>query len=150
MEELDENLRMQWPRKGRLEVEVFQERKSQITTHNKKYERQVRTCLEKYNLLEEQWNLLMDNIAIEFTAFRDKHLAIKEKLPSCKNLAELQGVSRREKDANQIFEQKCRDFRQQMEELSELQPDALIKANADMLASCQLIENGGKYAKAEV
>lgn len=55
VEELDENLRKQWPRKGRLEVEVFQERKGQITTHNKKYERHVRTCLEKYNMLEEQW-----------------------------------------------------------------------------------------------
>ena len=28
VEELDENLRKQWPRKGRLEVEVYQERKS--------------------------------------------------------------------------------------------------------------------------
>ena len=28
VEELDENLRRQWPRKGRLEVEVFQERKA--------------------------------------------------------------------------------------------------------------------------
>ena len=33
--ELDENLRAQWPRKGKLEVEVYQERKSQITAHNK-------------------------------------------------------------------------------------------------------------------
>lgn len=51
VEELDQNLRKQWPRKGRLEVEIFQERKSQITKHNKQYERHVRTCLEKYNLL---------------------------------------------------------------------------------------------------
>lgn len=55
VDELDENLRKQWPRKGRLEVEIYQERKSQITAHNKKYERQVRTCLEKCNMLEEQW-----------------------------------------------------------------------------------------------
>lgn len=39
VDELDENLRKQWPRKGRLEVEVYQERKSQISAHNKKYER---------------------------------------------------------------------------------------------------------------
>ena len=39
VDELDENLRKQWPRKGKLEVEVYQERKSQITAHNKKYER---------------------------------------------------------------------------------------------------------------
>ena len=28
VDELEENLRKQWPRKGRLEVEVYQERKS--------------------------------------------------------------------------------------------------------------------------
>ena len=39
VDELDENLRYQWPRKGRLEVEIYQERKGQITAHNKKYER---------------------------------------------------------------------------------------------------------------
>jgi len=31
-------------------------------------------------------------------------------LPDGKNLAELQGMSRREKDANQMFEDKSRDF----------------------------------------
>ena len=55
VEELDENLRKQWPRKGRLEVEVYQERKSQVTNHNRKYERQVRSCLDKYQALEEEW-----------------------------------------------------------------------------------------------
>ena len=45
---LDDNLRRQWPRKGKLEVEVYQERKSEVTAHNKKYERHVRSCLEKY------------------------------------------------------------------------------------------------------
>lgn len=69
VEELDENLRKQWPRKGRLEVEVFQERKSQITAHNKKYERHVRTQLEKYNLLEEQWLLLLENMETEFRQY---------------------------------------------------------------------------------
>jgi len=39
VDELDESLRKQWPRKGKLEVEVYQERKSQVTAHNKKYER---------------------------------------------------------------------------------------------------------------
>jgi len=62
-------LRLQWPRKGRLEVEVFQQRKSEITTHNKKYERQVRTCLEKYNLLDEEWNLCIENIESTFRQF---------------------------------------------------------------------------------
>lgn len=45
--ELDENLRKHWPRKGKLEVEYYQERKGQITQHNKKYERHVRNTLER-------------------------------------------------------------------------------------------------------
>lgn len=67
IDELDDNLRKQWPRKGRLEVEIYQERKSQITAHNKKYERQVRTCLEKCNMLEEQWHYAVKNITKDFT-----------------------------------------------------------------------------------
>ena len=69
VDELDENLRKQWPRKGKLEVEVYQERKSQITAHNKKYERQVRTCLEKYNVLEENWQYVIETIEKDFKVF---------------------------------------------------------------------------------
>lgn len=70
VDELDENLRKQWPRKGRLEVEIYQERKGQITAHNKKYERQVRTCLEKCNYLEEQWQFNVENITKDFANYR--------------------------------------------------------------------------------
>ena len=103
-------MRKQWPRKGRLEVEVYQERKSQITAHNKKYERHVRTQLEKYNMLDEQWALLLESIETEFRGYVERNNKLKVTLPSGKNLAMLQGISRREKDALQIFEEKCRDF----------------------------------------
>jgi len=150
VEELDENLRKQWPRKGRLEVEVYQERKSQITNHNKKYERQVRVCLEKYQLLEDEWLLLLDNIAKEFQIFKEKNIKLKDNLPNGKNLAELQGMSRREKDAAQIFDDKCREFKDTMLDLSELQMDGLVRQNAEMLKACVLFKKGGNYAEAEI
>ena len=127
MEELDENLRKQWPRKGRLEVEVFQQRKAEVTAHNKKYERHVRGQLERYNLLDEHWLLLIENMQGEFKIFQDKHARIKATLPDGKNLAELQGMSRREKDANQIFEDKMRDFLDQMQDLGEIKPQLHVK-----------------------
>ena len=119
VEELDVNLRKQWPRKGRLEVEVFQERKAQISKHNKQYERHVRVCLEKYNQLQEEWALALETIGVEFKVFKDKHQKLKEMLPSGKNLAELQGMSRREKDANQVFEEKCQEFHDKLLDLGE-------------------------------
>ena len=99
VDELDENLRKQWPRKGRLEVEVYQERKSQITAHNKKYERQVRTCLEKCNMLEEQWEYNVENILKDFGNHKGGQDRLRGQLPDGKNLAELQGVQRKEKDS---------------------------------------------------
>lgn len=98
---------------------MFQERKSQITKHNKQYERHVRTCLEKYNTLQEEWGLALENIGTEFRAYKDKHTKLKETLPTGKNLAELQGMSRREKDANQIFEEKCQEFHDKLLDLGE-------------------------------
>lgn len=111
VEELDENLRKQWPRKGRLEVEVYQERKAQISAHNNKYERHVRMQLEKYNMLEEQWVILLDSVEQEFKVYQEKNSKLKVQLPTGKNLAMLQGMSRREKDSYQIFEEKCNDFK---------------------------------------
>ena len=73
VEELDENLRKQWPRKGRLEVEVYQERKSQVSAHNKRYERQVRTTLEKQYMLDDEWILCLENVDGSFDSFITKH-----------------------------------------------------------------------------
>jgi hypothetical protein len=80
-------------------VEVYQERKSQVTNHNRKYERQVRTCLEKYNGLEEEWGVILDKIQEEFEGFQTVVNRLQGNLPLGKNLAQLQGTSRREKDA---------------------------------------------------
>lgn len=70
-----------------------------MSAHNKKYERHVRTQLEKYNMLEDQWHLLLDTIEQEFKAYQEKNSKLKAQLPTGKNLAMLQGMSRREKDS---------------------------------------------------
>ena len=80
-------MRKQWPRKGRLEVEIYQERKAQVSAHNKKYERQVRTCLEKYNTLEDDWANLLDKVQDEFKNFEAGITKLQTLLPSGKNLA---------------------------------------------------------------
>lgn len=94
--------------------------------------------------------MLVDNMTDEFKLYKDKHLKMKTTLPSGKNLAELQGMSRREKDANQIFEDKVSEFKDQMCDLGEAKPEQLVKQNADMLKSCPLFSNGGNYSDHEI
>jgi hypothetical protein len=47
-------------------------------------------------------------------------------------------MSRREKDANQIFDEKMTEFNDRMNDIGQAQPNQIIKQNADMLKSCQL------------
>jgi golgin subfamily A member 4 len=150
IDELDENLRKQWPRKGKLEVEIYQERKSQITAHNKKYERQVRQCLERHNKSEEMWVYLMDTINREFENYFKQQEKLKGNISDCKNLAELQGNSRKERDSVQSFEEKIVEITDKLYDIAVAQSDSLIKLNCDMLKSCQLFEQGGNYSELEV
>ncbi|CAI2362107.1 unnamed protein product [Moneuplotes crassus] len=117
-DDLDEKLKFQLPRKGKLEVEVYQERKSQITAHNKKYERQIRSCLECHNNAEKCYDKQQD--------------MVKGNIPNCKNLAELQGTSRCERDSFLAH------------------ADNDIKLNNNMLKSCVLFNKGGNYSELEI
>jgi len=45
--------------------------------HSKKYERQVRNCLEKCNLLEEKWGYLLESIQREFEVYKSSHQKLK-------------------------------------------------------------------------
>ncbi len=49
-----------------------------------------------------------------------------------------------------MFEDKCRDFEEQMEDLGESKPRFYVKQNADMLKACALFEDGGNYSAEEV
>ena len=60
-------------------------------------------------------------------------------------------MSRREKDANQIFEDKCQEFHDKLLDLGEFQLDHLVHNNSEMLKNCRLFgSQDGDYAKAEV
>jgi len=47
---LDERLRDHWPMKGRLEVEIFQVRSAEITSHKRRYERHIRSVIDEADL----------------------------------------------------------------------------------------------------
>lgn len=100
--------------------------------------------------MEDEWIVLLEKTQETFSNFENGVTKLQSNLPQGKNLAQLQGVSRREKDALQTFDETTRDLREQLEDISVLQPDLLIKTNNDMVSSCILFEDGGNYDSAEV
>jgi len=60
-------------------------------------------------------------------------------------------MSRREKDANQTFDENCREAKDLMHDLGDVQLQLLIDLNAGMLASCVLFgKEGGNYSTEEI
>ena len=53
---------------------------------------------------------MIETIEGDFKTYESQQEKLRAQLPDGKNLAELQGVSRREKDSVQTFEEKCREF----------------------------------------
>lgn len=61
-------------------------------------------------MLEEQWEYLLETVEKEFANYQSQQEKLRSQLPDGKNLAELQGVQRREKDSCQSFEERCREY----------------------------------------
>lgn len=73
--------------------------------------------------------MLLEKIQDEFTLFETQITKLQGNLPLGKNLAQLQGTSRREKDAVQNFDETSRDLKLRLEDLGTFQPDLLVKNN---------------------
>lgn len=62
-------------------------------------------------MLEEEWGFLLEKIHDEFSTFQGSVTKLQGNLPDAKNLAQLQGTSRREKDAVQNFDETGRELK---------------------------------------
>ena len=71
-------------------------------------------------------------------------------MPVGKNLAQLQGTSRREKDSLQSFDEKCREIKERLDDISYLKLDLLVHENKKELNSWKLFERGGNYDQDEI
>jgi len=47
----------------------------------------VRTCLDKFNNLEEEWGIVLDKLQDEFKNYQSNIVRLKDNLPTGKNLA---------------------------------------------------------------
>ena len=84
-------------------------------------------------MLEEQWEYIVENITKDFGSHKVHQDKLRGQLPDGKNLAELQGVQRKEKDQCQTFEEKCRDYQDKLYDMAITQPELLVTQNNEML-----------------
>jgi len=90
-EELEERLRLHWPRKGRTEVKSRQPREGELVSHRQKSARFLRQFYQRLGEQEEEFGRLVGRVEGHSDEFSTAVRALGETLKEMGSLAALQG-----------------------------------------------------------
>ena len=78
-------------------------RSGEIANHKKKYEKYARTIKDKMDLQTEKFNFLLEQGLAKLKEHNGDQKKMKEHIPKCKNLSELQGMYSRARENYNSF-----------------------------------------------
>ena len=148
--ELEERIRLHWPRKGYTDVKYRQPRVYEISQHRKKLERQKRTVILRNRSHDAEFVTKMNAANEDIEEFRGKLNLMDSMLDSQTTLAALQGVVQRCKDAIAEFDISNFSRVDALRPLLDAEPNMLIESNARFLNTCLTYEEEGDYDPQEV
>ncbi|CAG9311274.1 unnamed protein product [Blepharisma stoltei] len=148
--ELDEKLRYLWPRKGKLEVNEYTARSSEIRGHHKRYDRYLEEFKKKKDSNVAEFQSLLDEANNMLVSYKVSQDQLRAQLPSGTSLAELQGLLNRAKDNDLSVYQKGRKIIARLDELNNIEISSFSQQNEKFISGLQLIEQGGQYSVPEV
>ena len=148
--ELEERIRLHWPRKGYADVKYRQPRVYEISQHQKKLERQKRTVIFRNRGHEKMFTEKIELAEEEIVQISEKIDLLESMLDSQTTLAALQGVVQRCKDSIADFDIDCIERVNDLTPLIEAEPKMLIESNARFFNTCSTYEDDGDYDPEEV
>lgn len=86
---LEERLRVHWPRKGRLDVECYQPRMSELLTHQKRLERHLRGLCSKFDKQQVAFAKKVEEVYAHVEQIYSVHSSFHAQLPLQLSLAAL-------------------------------------------------------------
>lgn len=89
---LEERLRMHWPRKGRLDVQIYQPRIGELYSHRQRYDRHIRSMAKKVETQQMLFQKQVGEVQARIDDVRLKQLTLQTQLPLQQSLAALQGL----------------------------------------------------------
>lgn len=147
--ELEERLRLHWPRLGRSDVQFVQPRMGQLIAHKKKHDRHLRSLMMKFKVQEDKFQRLLKGVEQEVSVFKKKMRAYAMHLSSQNSAAAINGLGKRGRIAAVGFEQQVDEtFDRLLGFVSK--ENELTDLNEQFLDSCIAFENGGNYNEREI
>ena len=150
MNELEEKLRLVWPRRGQLEVSEYTQRNGEIRNHHNIYERHQSEVNSKLESNNSEAEALCSKAEELNTSFPENLENLKSKLTEATSLAELQGMLRQAKHYENEMQTESKAVLGRLEELSSSEVSYLQTQNQKFIDSLVTIENGGSYSTQEI
>ncbi|GMI11443.1 hypothetical protein TrVE_jg944 [Triparma verrucosa] len=149
-EELEERLRLHWPRKGRTEVKYRQPREGELVAHRQKSARFLRQFYKRLGDQNDNYNELSDEVTEHANEFVNEVNSLKATLKDQGSLAALQGVEMRCKKLLANFKPECEDYHDMLNLLVTVEPQKLANSITELLRLTKTFPNGGDYDIQEV
>ena len=148
--EIEERLRLHWPRKGRAEVECFQPRVGELQNHKRRLARHIRSIKLKCSKHEENFQIELSQGFEKAQLFSERIRALSEMLNLQTTIAGLQGVLMRGKETTRMFVEEFSAIKSRFQTFCVEYPDYLRLLNKKFIEGSMTFQNGGEYADKEV
>jgi hypothetical protein len=149
-EELEERLRLHWPRKGRTEVKFRQPREGELISHRQKSSRFLRQFYKRMSEQEENFAALLQEVNEHADEFVSNVESLASTLKDQGSLAALQGVEMKCKKLLSMFRPECEDYLEMLNLFVSQEPSKLASTISELLRLTKTFQNGGDYDQKEV
>jgi len=148
-EELEERLRLHWPRKGRVEVKIRQVREGQLIAHRQRAQRHGRVVREKCMKQHLEFEEKLSIAASRYKYFSDQIKSLELSLPSQESLAALQGLEGKCRKMVQGFREECEETLKSLHLSTTVEPNRLYLLSTNLLKTTHLFGYDGDYSEFE-
>jgi hypothetical protein len=150
-EELEERLRLHWPRKGRVEVKIRQVREGQLIAHRQRAQRHGRVVREKNVTHQQEFEHRVSVLSERCHYYAAELKALEATLPAQESLAALQGQEGKCRKKVQVFREECNEAVEDLMHWTTAEPSKLYLLSASLLKATHLFGEsaGGDYSEYE-
>lgn len=133
---LEERLRTHWPRRGRLDVQLFQPRLGELESHRQRTDRHVRTLQSRVESQQHVFDRKADEVVREIARERDAQVSFQAQLPLQASLAALQGLEARAKKGLAALKSASHDKLAALTGLIDSDTTALVTSSSEFVRAC--------------
>jgi hypothetical protein len=147
---LDERLKRFYSMKGKIQIEIFSIRSGEIGIHKKKYELEVKACLDDIDNQTAEFNKVYKALFDQKEGHTKTLEGLIASLGQQSSLAALQGVLNAAKDKDFKWSEQSAGYVNDLRYLGSKALDLLLKENESRIKNKTLLEKGGEYSSEEV